>query len=163
MPTAKTPSTQRVTIRISKQVLEKFDEILGLLHLRRDAYLNEILPNEIDELEQLPANSEAAEHLLRAHRTVTKETARIAVTLQSSVVERLNAVCKEKRVIRDAFFETLFSFLASGIEDEADVFRCVASPLWKAHAYLSEPGRDVDGNYNLYSGLHILTLEEIFK
>jgi hypothetical protein len=159
-----TANKQRITVRISREVASQLDDVLGLLHLRRDAYLNEILPDQIDRLDELPANSERSERFLRLDRQLSQDRVRIAVTLDSALVDRLNSVCKEKRLIRDQFFEHLFTFLAAGRADpDENPFMHVVSPLRKAHAYLEDPMRDLNADVNIYAGMHRVLLEELFE
>lgn len=131
-------SQTRITVRISASLLALLDVQLKDLHLRRDAYLNYTLGAEVDELEKLPANSAGAQRLLRQLRGAIPDKARFAITLDTDLVERINAACKSKGIVRDAFIESYIRFLTQGdIEGDS----CI-SPLVKAADFLRNPRRE---------------------
>ena len=103
----------KTSVRIWKPLLEEFDRVMEASCLRRDAYLSQLIASEIKYLDEEVAvpNSEAAfayisQQLERIPRKL------ITLTLKPEVTERVNAVCREKRIARDAFFNRLFMLLA---------------------------------------------------
>ena len=143
-------SQTRITVRISASLLATFDEQLKNLHLRRDAYLNHTLAAEVEELEKLPANSARAQRFLRQLRGAIPDKARLAITLDTDLVERINAACQSKGIVRDAFIESYIWFLAHG-DTEGD--SCI-SPLVKAADFLRNPRREYNHAKHPYVGLY---------
>jgi hypothetical protein len=100
-----------ITINTRTGPWQTLTEILELLKLRRDPYVNSTLPAETDALELLPASDlEGAKHA-RALATLDGERTRITLSLDDAVAERLTKVCAEKNIPRNAFFDAFIWFL----------------------------------------------------
>ena len=69
---------QRITIRIQRPYLEALDRLLRNIHLRRDAYLNAVLPDEVELLERLEPNSEKSGKYLKQIRGALDDKQRSA-------------------------------------------------------------------------------------
>ncbi len=110
--------TSKITINVWRSVWSKLEKRLETACLKRDAYIGMLINWELDRLEaEMPiANSEAAEQFiekqLRAllHQNYTP----LSIALAPEVAKKLERVCKEKRIVRDSFFNRLFLFLAFG-------------------------------------------------
>lgn len=141
----------RITVRIQPRLLTRLDDLLKQLRLRRDAYLNDTLGDEVDELDKIPANSARTQRYLRQLRGSIPDKTRLAITLDTVLVNRINAVCKGKGVVRDAFIESYIDFLVRGDVEHGS---CV-SPLAKAAAILSCPRRDYNFAHLAYGEHHL--------
>jgi hypothetical protein len=153
---SKTKKT-RITVHMKPTLLSELEAQLKSLHLRRDAYLNHTLDVEVDELEKIPANSPRARHYFRQLRGAIPEKARLAITLDDELVSRINAVCRAKGVVRDAFIESYIEFLVNGDKEGGS---CI-SPLVKAAAILSNPRHEYDYSRPPYIEHHLS--DEILK
>lgn len=145
-----TPQT-RITVRISAALVAQLDACLKSLYLRRDAYLNHTLGAEVDDLAEVPPNSPRAQRVLRQLRGAIPDKARIAITLDTELVKRINEVCAEKGIVRDAFIESYIAFLVLGDFAEGT---CI-SPLEKARAILSDPRHEYYSAHPTYIDLHL--------
>jgi hypothetical protein len=102
----------KTTFRIAPDVLAKFQKYIDELGLRRDKYLNMILPSAIWWLGQAKKNSPTAEKFWKSIRDVRGNSLqKVAVLLDSDVLADLNAVCADKRIPRDQFFQTFLECL----------------------------------------------------
>ena len=90
---------RKLTFTIRTEVLETFNMAIKSAGLRRDSYLNHVLPNEIDELLPLEPNSEKGEKQLRdLRRFLHKDFSKMNVALDEEVAEKLDQVCREKKI-----------------------------------------------------------------
>ena len=102
----------KTTFRVSPQILSEFQEYIEAFGLRRDKYLNRVLPKAIFRLRRANTNSPVAEKFWKAMRDVRERSLqKVAVLLESDVLSDLNAVCAEKRIPRDQFFQTVLECL----------------------------------------------------
>ena len=109
------PSLKKTTFRIREDYLSIFSSSIKRLGLRRDAYLNHVLREEIHLLKETVGNSERGEALLKlkgACEGVPRQ--KVGVTLGEDLIHEINEVCEEKRVPRDLFFEHALKFLCLG-------------------------------------------------
>ncbi len=119
--------TRKVTTTIRTEVTEQFNSAVSAAGLRRDSYLNDILPGELDELKELKPNSENGEKYLRGmRRFLHDDFSKVNITLDEEVATKLDKVCREKRIPRDIFIEEFMVFLSNGPENES-----CAAPLNK--------------------------------
>lgn len=109
------PSSKRktkTTFRIDPEVLTKFQSYIEPLGLRRDKYVNMILPEAISWLRQAKKNSPTAERFWKSIRDVRGDSLqKVAILLDETVLADMNAVCADKRVPRDQFFQTFLESL----------------------------------------------------
>ena len=105
-------SKTKTTFRVSPEVVAEFQKYIEALGLRRDKYLNRVLPEGVYWLKQAKKNSPTAEKFWKAMRDV-RETSlqKVAVLLDSGVVSDINDVCADKRIPRDQFFQTFLECL----------------------------------------------------
>lgn len=107
-----TPS--KITIKIWKPVIEKLDTRMNEACLRRDLYLARLLDSEVRHLdsEVALANSQAAyDHVVEQLERLDRKP--MSLALPPDLVERINDVCRRKRIVRDTFFNRLFLLLAA--------------------------------------------------
>lgn len=104
----------KITIKVWKPVVEKLEARMNEACLRRDLYLARLLTSEVQHLDaEMPvANSQAAfDYVLERLESLERKS--MSLALPSDLVERINEVCKRKRIVRDALFNRLFLLLAA--------------------------------------------------
>lgn len=107
-------STAKISTKIWRPILEKLDKKIEAACLRRDAYLSRVLQVELDCLDsevRIPNSTEAQDFI--AARLDGLDRKLVSITLPLDLISRLNAICRIKRIPRDAFFNRLFLLLAS--------------------------------------------------
>lgn len=107
----------KTTFRVDRKRWDMFNRECKASFLRRDAYLNHILPGEIQILEQLPPNNDAAHQWLKSRwfgqhgQLRTDVTDFVSAMLDKPLIERLNQACDERNIPRDAFVHCVLMFL----------------------------------------------------
>jgi hypothetical protein len=109
-----------IMVQLNLSQAEELTTAALRLGLRRDAYLNNILPGEIALVEHLPANSELAELHASDLLTDTRQK-KVAIRLNSRIVARLNKACAAKRIPRDAFCASFLRHVVRNLQFAADV------------------------------------------
>jgi hypothetical protein len=106
----KTPKT-KITVLINKKIFDSFCATVKECGLRRDAYVNQVLPDEISSLTKAPAGSKRGELVLRTLRSGDKDIVRVGITLDSEVAKAMTEACADKHVLRDHFMEACLAHL----------------------------------------------------
>lgn len=106
---------QKVAVRVWRPVLEKLDAKMAKACLRRDAYLTQVLDTELEYLdaEITAENSEAARLYIARKFDLLPDKKTVTFVMRSDVIERMNEVCKRKRIVRDAFVNRVLLLLAA--------------------------------------------------
>jgi hypothetical protein len=118
----------KTTIKVWAPLADKLEARMNELCLRRDQFLTRLLALEVEHLDQEVAvpNSEAVHnHLLWAFKQLNSKG--VSLALPPDLVERINAVCKHKRIVRDAFFNRLFLLLSTS----ASGLSTLLFPIWE--------------------------------
>ena len=104
----------KITVKVWTKAWNQFNRKIRDACLRRDHYLNRVLEVELPHLEAevSMANSPEAERFV-VGRVEALERRSVSLALRVKLVEQLNAICREKRIVRDAFFNRLFLLLAA--------------------------------------------------
>lgn len=103
----------KTSVRIWVPLLKAFDDAIENSCLRRDAYLNRLIELEVEHLDREVAvpNSEAAfAYVSSLQERIPRKL--VSLALKPELTARVNAVCRTKRIVRDAFFNRLFLLLA---------------------------------------------------
>ena len=131
--------TTRITTAIFETVSKRFTELTRQIGVSGTALLSRTLPAELDYLAALPSNDESAEKRARvieelgnALSDTPPKMVRFNVTLDRKEAERMNQICREKRIPRDMFIRSYIAFLINGVEG------CEA-PLLKISKILANP------------------------
>lgn len=128
----KAPKT-KITVLVKKEIFDGFCTRAKTLGLRRDAYLNQTLPEEINFFfTNAPAGSKRGELLLRTLRPSAKDVVRVGITLDSEVAKAMTKACADKHVLRDHFMEACLAHLDN--------------VLFKAETIIINPSTYGDGN-----------------
>lgn len=104
----------KISTKIWRPLIDKLDAKLDGACLRRDAYLGKVLGIELPALdsEVCLVNSDASEKFI-FERLDQFDRKPVSLSLPDEVVQRLNAICERKRIVRDAFFNRLVLMLAA--------------------------------------------------
>jgi hypothetical protein len=114
MNTQKLKTPPKISVKIWKPVMDKLDQKFDALCLRRDAYLNKLLARELSELDsEIPIPNSLAAQRFIAQRLDTLDRNVVSLTLNAELVAQLNAICQERCIPRDAYFNRLFLVLAA--------------------------------------------------
>lgn len=124
----KSTKKTKTTVTLRRGRYGRFQGLIKELGLRRDTYLNNVLPGEVRELGRIDANSREAEEWLcevfERHSPGGSRQAndliRVNLNLDSELVSEMNAVCTEKRVPRDIFLEAFLDHATSALDLAAD-------------------------------------------
>ncbi len=114
MATKELKTTPKISVKIWRPILDKFDEKLESACLRRDAFLSMLLKGEVEMLDQevsIPNSQESYDYVFRELDKFDRKL--VSLALPSEISARLNEVCATKRIVRDAFFNRLFLLLAA--------------------------------------------------
>jgi len=107
--------TTKITIKVSRALMHKFNQKVDELFIKRDALINHVLKVEIGylaaELEGLKLSTTAKRYISGELRRLDIVTVNIVV--EKEVAAKLNAVVKETNIIRDAFANRMILFLLS--------------------------------------------------
>lgn len=108
---------KKITVRILAPLLDELTAAADLCFLRRDALLDGVIADEIDELdvELLNPNPPHVRAHIEGHlkRQLKANGKQLSIALKSSTVDRLETVCVAKNVPRDAFINRLLFLLAA--------------------------------------------------
>lgn len=143
-----TEGQTKTTFTVSSAAISALDRSIKEFGLGRDGYLSSVLPECLDFLTKIPANSEEAEDLLRTcYRPDTEDQIRrgtlfrLNLTLDQQLVKEMNTACADKRIPRDLFMEGVLEVsnraLAKALEifsSPVDYGESIGEPL--CHEYL---------------------------
>lgn len=113
MPKAPKP-TRKILVSVWNPVLEKFRTKVEAACLRRDAFLDRVVQGELDALaaEDGPANSPEAKRCIEEHFTQLLRKP-VGITLATDTIARLDQICNDKNVVRDAFINRILFCLVA--------------------------------------------------
>lgn len=112
--TQKTKAVQtKTSVRIWAPILKKLEGKFDDACIRRDAYLAKVFAREVEYLAQeitVPNSPASYDHIASLHREARFSL--ISIALPRTLTDRINEVCKQKNVVRDAFFNRVLLLLA---------------------------------------------------
>ncbi len=100
-------------MKLWRPLIEKFDEKMDEACLRRDAYLGKLLQSEIERLDRevpIPNSKASYDYVFKKLDQFDRKL--VSLALPAELSRRINEVCAEKRIVRDAFFNRLFLLLS---------------------------------------------------
>jgi hypothetical protein len=128
----------RITAFVREDLAKAFTETMSRIGVSGSALLARGLPSELNYLAELPSNSERGEavgrslELLAAADSSSKKR-RLNITLERADAERMDQLCREKRVPRDFFIGGYLAFLVNGQDGVCE------APLKRIGALLMNP------------------------
>jgi hypothetical protein len=131
----------RITAVIGEALAKKFTELTRQIGVSGTALLSRTISTELDYLEALPSNDERGEkgwRLLEELISKTDTRVRFNITLDRKDAERMNQICREKRIPRDGFIRGYISFLINEGDDGCD------APLVKISKILANPRHEYE-------------------
>jgi hypothetical protein len=105
---------QKISVKIWRPLIARFNQKIKTACLRRDPYLASVLAHELPFLDQeiSVANSAAVEAFV-ADRLDQLDRKLVSLALPPELTGQLNEICARKRIVRDAFFNRVFLLLAA--------------------------------------------------
>jgi hypothetical protein len=103
----------KILVQPNAVIVDVLCQKLKLLHHNRDAYLNDILSREIEQVlkEVTAANSIEARKKIDASKFLNRK--KLTMTLDTVVADRIAGVLDEKNISRDSFFNRIFFFMVA--------------------------------------------------
>lgn len=133
----KTPTTiPKISVKIWRPILEKLDTKIEMACLRRDAYLAKVLDTELgclDEEVSIPNSQASYDFVFKRLDQLDRKL--VSLALPTELTERLNVICSQKRIVRDAFFNRLFLLLAVSPKHIDKLFSNALGPEWREEVW----------------------------
>ncbi|MES2299384.1 MAG: hypothetical protein V4582_20265 [Pseudomonadota bacterium] len=140
------PGKTRIMVQLWGQLATVIARDFKALHIKRDAYLNDLFKREIENLatEVTFRNSDMVRETIQQRRLPNR--VKLTLELDESVVERIDWVLQDKNIARDSFVNRVLFFLVAkkihldylGVAYENKVEAGV-KPLDDAWGYLHDP------------------------
>lgn len=108
-------SQTKITVKIFEPLLDTFNRQIEALFIKRDAFLNSVIQEEIKHLAR---DMQGKKLSSKANRYISGKlqilgTHTVNIVVDQSTADALNAVVKETNIVRDAFFNRLIYLLRS--------------------------------------------------
>ncbi|GAB3486698.1 hypothetical protein GCM10027399_00010 [Curvibacter fontanus] len=132
-----TKTVHKITVKIWRPIFSALKKKTEAACLRRDAYLERVLENELDHLDQevALANSQASYNYIQGRLDALKDRDPVSLALPLTLTKRLNDICQRKRIVRDAFFNRLFLMLGASPKVIDRCFFPSVDGDWRAHVW----------------------------
>lgn len=103
---------KKIAVKIWQPVMDKLDKKIDAACLRRDAYISKVLAIEVEYIDEevTEPNSEAARDYVLAKLKLLP-TKVITFTMPVDLIDRIDAICSQKRIVRDAIFNRVLLLL----------------------------------------------------
>ena len=112
MPKKTLKTVPKISVRIWRPLIKALDDKIGSACLRRDAYLAKVLECELDWLDQeipQPNSQDSYDYVFESLDSLDRKLVSLALPVE--LTDRLNKICKRKRIVRDAFFNRIYFLL----------------------------------------------------
>ncbi len=98
----------KTTFTLPRKIVEDFIEIITRLDMRRDSYINSILPGELDDLDKFlkqveGSNPPGCKSAIQMCFGVCGNTEKLNITLDQDLLDRLNSTCRSRRIPRNVY------------------------------------------------------------
>lgn len=136
----------KITTKVWRPALTAFNERIESACLRRDAYIGKLLETEIAHLENeipLPNSAPAAKFI--ADRLSELERDTLTLAIPSSLSLKLTELCRNRNIVRDAFFNRLI-FLLAAIPRQIDTLFFDGTSDWHRYVQVAIGPYDIAGN-----------------
>ncbi len=110
MASSRKPGKTRITVQIGTKIVSAVHEKLASMHIKRDAYLNDLLKGEIEELAK-EIQFRNTDEVRRALAGRIAESTKVTLELDEDVSRRIDEVLRERNIARDAFLTRVYLFL----------------------------------------------------
>lgn len=140
------PGKKKVMVQLWGAIYKAINRDFRALHIKRDAYLNDLLSREIEDLEKEVTFRNSSEVFSRLTARPLPDRAKLTIELDETLIHRINSVLKDKNIPRDSFINRVLFFLlardshlsALGIDYERKT-RIEGKPLDDARNFLHDP------------------------
>lgn len=125
-------TTPKISVKIWRPIIKKLDEKLETACLRRDAYLAKLLAVELDHLDDevsIPNTQASYDYVFSLLDTFDRKL--VSLALPQELTIRLNEICTQKKIVRDAFFNRIFLLLAAAPAVIDDLLFADAADDWR--------------------------------
>lgn len=105
----------KVTVKMHEKLFESFEKQIDALHIKRDAFLDSVIQQEMKFLEEELGGrrqSPAARQYI-AGELKRLGTRKVNIQIEQSTADKLNRIVREGNLVRDAFVNRLVMFLRS--------------------------------------------------
>lgn len=145
----------KIMVTVLSPVMDRIDEKMQSLGMRRDAYLNGLLDTQIEQMSQdlkgKSNSNKAREYLLGELKAKRMPTRSMSLALNRAVIARIDKVCKETNLARDCFINRVLYFLSAeakhlkniGIDAANDREGLSVNSLDAASELISDPFHDL--------------------
>jgi len=105
---------KKIAVQVWQPVIEKLDKKIELGCLRRDAYIGKVLGIELTRLDEeiTQANSQEARDFISSKLKHLNRKV-VTFTLRADLVDRLDEVCVNKNMVRDAVLNRILLMLTA--------------------------------------------------
>jgi len=112
---------QKTTFHVDEQTLDRVLRYIRDIGLRRDRYIDGVLPGYIQALREKEKNSLPSSMLAKAALDATRaRRKKITITLDSDTLTEMNEACQEQKVPRDLFMDDVLNHLADTLGHASD-------------------------------------------
>ncbi|MDP3087604.1 MAG: hypothetical protein Q8M99_05390 [Methylotenera sp.] len=103
---------KKIAVKIWQPVMDKLDKKIEAACLRRDAFISKILATEVEYIDEevTESNSEEARDFVLA-RLKLLPTKVVTFTMPVDLIDRIDTICSQKRIVRDAIFNRILLLL----------------------------------------------------
>lgn len=109
--------TKKIAIKIWAPTAEKMEKRFEALFLRRDAFLNYVLRIEISRLKECQNEQNLPEvYQYIQHELNQLDRKTVAFSFDEELITEIELICKEKNIVRDAFYNRVLLLLVASHE-----------------------------------------------
>jgi hypothetical protein len=142
----------KTTVKVRVRKWELFNKECKAASMRRDDFLNRVLPAEIALLGKIDACDDAGEKWLKRNwldrnDRGDSELQATSLMLSDDVLNALNGMCVEKRVPRDAFIDSALTYLTERLYEAAVVIKTPRNTrdlVGRVADVLNDPREEID-------------------
>lgn len=103
--------TKRTTFKVWAPLAKSLEQKMEQAFLRRDSFLNNLISQELNVLLEEAKNGNSIEASAYIQSMLKQmELTTVSMSLDLSLIERLNEICSSKNIIRDAFINRLILY-----------------------------------------------------
>lgn len=136
----------KITTKVWRPALTAFNERIESACLRRDAYIGKLLETEIAHLEnEMPLSNSAPAAKFIADRLSELDRDTLTLAIPSSLSLKLTELCRNRNIVRDAFFNRLI-FLLAATPQQIDTLFFDGTSDWHRDVQAATGPYDIAGN-----------------
>jgi len=128
----------KTSIRVWNKSAQWVDKRMKSACMQRDAYLTRFLEHEVpllDEEVAIPNSKKSYDYISNQLDKLPRKL--VSISIPTALLEKLNTICTNKKIVRDAFFNRVFLLLASGPTEIDTLFGSVLLDNWRDQVWES--------------------------